>query len=1055
LAYLVNNYTRFWGFAKGSVVILMNIKIFFVMLLISNTVMGNGGGEPQVVLSGVLDGTNGAVLLNKELKGILNKGENLELSGKYQLIADVHFNMQDQQIFFEHEQLPLVFNQGIDRGRIMFSTQQNENIEIDLFPDLNSIKDSYHKQQGVKLFDYDELWIDYQNMEAGSLNKVDLEFVLSRERDLIQQDDVTTDYFIFDTAPLTAPLRELEELSSEQVSTATWQAKDPLYLFKRVFDLSVDSNWRYLQEGGHVVIQRRFDRQLAIDEVLDLVFDRDTDLKGVNIRISNEDDSNIIFEWNDIPKEVIKNYNGKMLVRLFLGSFMKEKFAEREVFLQELIVFIIGDTGSVTSSRPLKSLHWLSTKTYSNNTKNNKGDTISSVREVEDKKVHHIHMVKQLERLGDMKDGEYRLKVNLQPINQQVGWGSKIESAKLFFQYDKLNNQQNKYNRLDGVYISQVKLVSLYQKKIPSISMHGSKQLNDWGVKVPDVVESKELTKWPIVGGYTPVLTSIISINSQGDRWVDLEWQVDEWLDNDSLLHLGGSSIQENQVLGVRVIPFYAGKALGNWFLDLNNSVELNGGWQSKQRVDLIKLRVFLQPLTEKQLHERQEQLLQKQSLQEVEFLLKDIVLFQVAELPFTELLNQPLPIWQNKLLQKEFKIPAASNDDFHFQTKIERENSTEYDFINLKYTTPWTFPLIEPCWLELNAIGNGVNGRREEKQQICLDKSSGSEEVSIPIWAEQIEWQVVLPKLNSGEYLNHWQGKKRDFIKLSMTGNWLQSTINDQLLNIPMFTLDGKNILPSQMKLKEYEGKLYFDSINLTASDLSRIKYLKHPWFEVKRITVEREQPFSSDEWQQINEKQAYNTLGYLFPLKLLSYLIIGLTIWWLIASGWFGKLWRGFISLFLWVWNLPITILGLFDIVVSWKGAFWWWLIVTLMLYIAGILISVTNGENYWFIFGGMAAVLAWRALVWWLQPWIEQQWSEVADKVYGGSGTHYFSGFIVVLVGVATMLMFKLGPVAEQLAVIGYYMLVVGAILEIRSLRNERSDEIGKNMIQSNHE
>ena len=91
----------------------------------------------------------------------------------------------------------------------------------------------------------------------------------------------------------------------------------------------------------------------------------------------------------------------------------------------------------------------------------------------------------------------------------------------------------------------------------------------------------------------------------------------------------------------------------------------------------------------------------------------------------------------------------------------------------------------------------------------------------------------------------------------------------------------------------------------------------------------------------------------------------------------------------------------------------------------------------------------------MVWWLQPWIEQQWSEVADKVYGGSGTHYFSGFIVVLVGVATMLMFKLEPVAEQLAVIGYYMLVVGTILEIRSLRNERSDEIGKNMIQSNHE
>ena len=38
---------------------------------------------------------------------------------------------------------------------------------------------------------------------------------------------------------------------------------------------------------------------------------------------------------------------------------------------------------------------------------------------------------------------------------------------------------------------------------------------------------------------------------------------------------------------------------------------------------------------------------------------------------------------------------------------------------------------------------------------------------------------------------------------------------------------------------------------------------------------------------------------------------------------------------------------------------------------------------------------------------------------------------------------ILMFKLDPIAEQLAVIGYYLLVVGVVLEILDLRKEKSN------------
>jgi hypothetical protein len=51
-------------------------------------------------------------------------------------------------------------------------------------------------------------------------------------------------------------------------------------------------------------------------------------------------------------------------------------------------------------------------------------------------------------------------------------------------------------------------------------------------------------------------------------------------------------------------------------------------------------------------------------------------------------------------------------------------------------------------------------------------------------------------------------------------------------------------------------------------------------------------------------------------------------------------------------------------------------------------------------------------------------------------------------VLLVGTAAMLSLKLEPIAEQLAVVVYYCLVVGAVLEIAALRRNQRDDAGGN-------
>ena len=114
-----------------------------------------------------------------------------------------------------------------------------------------------------------------------------------------------------------------------------------------------------------------------------------------------------------------------------------------------------------------------------------------------------------------------------------------------------------------------------------------------------------------------------------------------------------------------------------------------------------------------------------------------------------------------------------------------------------------------------------------------------------------------------------------------------------------------------------------------------------------------------------------------------------------------------------------------------------------ILVVLYIIGLVNWSNVGENYYFTFGGMAAVIMWRALIVYAKPIISSKWPTIAEKIYGGAGTQYFSGFIVLIIGTTFMLILKLELVAEQLAIIGYYMLVVGVVLEMLDLRKDKSE------------
>ena len=119
--------------------------------------------------------------------------------------------------------------------------------------------------------------------------------------------------------------------------------------------------------------------------------------------------------------------------------------------------------------------------------------------------------------------------------------------------------------------------------------------------------------------------------------------------------------------------------------------------------------------------------------------------------------------------------------------------------------------------------------------------------------------------------------------------------------------------------------------------------------------------------------------------------------------------------------------------------------WLMLAVALYGLGLLvIKVGSGENYFFTFGALALVLALRAGLLVLEPRFRRLFPAAAERVYGGAGSLYFSGALVMLVATAAALSVKLGPIAEQLAIVAYYCLVIGTAKEAWALRTARQAE-----------
>jgi len=1028
-------------------------RVLFILLsLIFNVGLNSStlaeevdANPPPVFLSGVLDVSPIQVMkeLHRDKTNIHDKEYN-----NYRLSAGVSFKTLKQKTLSKELQFKIDenFHSGSELPSIssgedisfLFSgqnyTEQN-NVIVKLLPDLQSPQGSHPTLQSTTLSDYGELWIEYRDLIDDNPTQINYSLLLESE----VKSDSTPEKLYYQIMPLT-----LVEFGVEDISKATWQPKDKIYLFKRFFGLERDSNLYYIQDGGRVVIQKRFNKTLPYHAAVDLVLDAGTKLEHLNLRLKTEDGDEIIVDWNYIPKQILRDDDDRLRVRILLSEL---QMLHKQLILEEMIIFLPGTVDEILKNRPLHSIHWMDIE-YESENKDNISEGSQSDQDLKAKgndkeNLEVIIIQSQIEELGY---GNKRIKLDLTKVLRQVDWNAKVVSVKLSLK-PKLKN------KLGGVEITKVSLVSTYENKVPAIVLQGREMLKRWGVELDAIANSGESNVWPVIYKHSNTHQKSTNIDPQG-RWIDFEWKVGKEIIEGSYLYLGGKEFQD-KVLGIQATPYsFSGESLGNWFLKLNESVQLDNYKGSHEMVDYIKIRVYIDPPSGKSQHTETEYTDTPKGNRSP---ITELALFGVDNLSFGEMLDAPFPLKQETSLDLEIENKPSniittktqdwrgegvtfialddepSHGDLFFNTVIKDKNRSEEDSLVVSYEVPWIFPLIDECWLEMTAIG----GKKEIQNKICLDGSSGKKIIPLPGWVDQIKWRATLPYEN-----NMWSNSDRDRFSLSIKLLTTTTTTRDQLVSQPILALDSNKFLPVDAKFNKYRGNLYFDLGDIKYSNFfDDIKYLEHPWLEVDKIILDREEPFSIDEWQELNKDELIEGGGGSFWLQLLKYLSIIIAIWWLIASGWLIKSFRALVALFLSLWNLPVRVLSRFNIEVSWGAAILWWSMVTLSLYAGGVLLHGMQAENYYFTFGGMALVMSWRALVEYCKPSVGSRWPRLSKKVYSGAGTKYFSGFIVVLVGVAVMLMLRLDPIAEQLAVIGFYLLVVGVVLEILDLRKDK--------------
>ena len=713
-----------------------------------------------------------------------------------------------------------------------------------------------------------------------------------------------------------------------------------------------------------------------------------------------------------------------------------------------MLIFLPGNVDEILNNRPSLSIQWLDI-TFSGKTE----DQISEKSQLDQKLSTEINSKENPDvfiaksRIVDFGNSSKRLILDLHEVFREINVNADITSLRM-----ELNPSLTE--QPGGIELSKVRLVSNHKYRAPSINLMGRELMKLWGVNLDPVANNSESNLWPVFMKYKNIEEGITPINIDlQNQWVDYNWEIGKAIAEGSYLYIGGKDVEDKKVY-IKVTPYTInGTILGSWFLRLNESVQLNNFKGNDKRIDYIRVRVYLEPSSDIEKFSKKDE---TQILKGSQESITELALFKIDNLSFNEILDAKLPFKKETYLNLEIEEKSpdiiinktqdgasvfnifdneALNSDLIFNTTINENNSSGDRSIVVGYKVPFYFNVDNKCWIEMTSFGDGKKIRNE----LCLDDVSGEKSIPLSDWVNKIEWRVKRPNMSNN--------LSKETFSLSIRLVNKTTSIKNQLLSQPILAFDNQNLLPVQSTFNKYKGVLNFDPKIINAENfIDDINIVTHPLLMIDKINFKRWKPFTLKQWQEINNNDVLRNWSKLNWIQSLKYLSIIIALWWFIASGWFIRTFQSLVALFLLLWNFPTRTLSKFDIKIGCKVALCWWSTIALSLYAGGFL----YGENYYFTFAGMAVVMSWRSLLEIYKPNFKSCWPALSKRVYCGAGTIYFFGFIAFLIVITVLLILRLELIAEKLAVIGYYMLLVGLALEMTALKKDKPKINPKNII-----
>jgi hypothetical protein len=203
-----------------------------------------------------------------------------------------------------------------------------------------------------RLLDYDEIWLDHARVEGVPLCDPQIELVMGPATPAPGAPGL-----VIRGASSVAP-KALVVLEA----AAGWREKDASYLLRRILGFAPDEVWRYAQEGGNAVFQRRMHVALHRIDLLEVVAGLGVEIRHVNLRVQTAAGTEIV-QFPDLRPSALPE--GQVGVRLNLGA-MKKRLGTRRTgagepsfTLLEISVFAAGDARALAATHPLRRLAFL------------------------------------------------------------------------------------------------------------------------------------------------------------------------------------------------------------------------------------------------------------------------------------------------------------------------------------------------------------------------------------------------------------------------------------------------------------------------------------------------------------------------------------------------------------------------------------------------------------------------------------------------------------------------------------------------------------------------